>query len=53
MDDARVNVSLALTAASYGATVANHVSVVSIEKDSSGVARFHFPCNKMTYSIGK
>lgn len=32
-NDARMNVALALTAARYGATVANHVSVVSLCKD--------------------
>ncbi|OLY77819.1 Glycerol-3-phosphate dehydrogenase, mitochondrial [Smittium mucronatum] len=37
-DDSRMNVSLALTAASRGAVVANHIEVVSLikEKDESG-----------------
>eukprot|EP00300_Choanocystis_sp_HF-7_P011561 c17517_g1_i2.p1 GENE.c17517_g1_i2~~c17517_g1_i2.p1 ORF type:complete len:367 (+),score=82.77 c17517_g1_i2:223-1323(+) len=36
MDDARMNVSLALTAATKGATVVNHMSVESLIKDDSG-----------------
>ena len=35
-NDARMNVAVAMTAAQKGATVANHVSVVSLEKDGSG-----------------
>ncbi|OLN95271.1 Glycerol-3-phosphate dehydrogenase, mitochondrial 2 [Colletotrichum chlorophyti] len=35
-NDSRMNVSLALTAALYGATVANHVEVTSLEKNSNG-----------------
>ncbi|ERT00920.1 hypothetical protein HMPREF1624_02154 [Sporothrix schenckii ATCC 58251] len=35
-NDARTNVSLALTAMLYGATVVNHVEVTSLEKDASG-----------------
>ena len=34
MNDARVNVALATTAAMAGAVVANHVSVVSLTKAS-------------------
>ncbi|KXH64115.1 FAD dependent oxidoreductase [Colletotrichum salicis] len=34
-NDSRMNVSLALTAAFYGATVLNHVEVTSLEKNSS------------------
>lgn len=32
-NDARMNVAIALTAARYGATVANHVSVIDLHKD--------------------
>ena len=32
-NDARMNVAIALTAARYGATVANHVAVVNLSKD--------------------
>ncbi|CAK7245951.1 MAG: mitochondrial glycerol-3-phosphate dehydrogenase [Sporothrix thermara] len=35
-NDSRTNVSLALTAMLYGATVVNHVEVTSLEKDASG-----------------
>ncbi|KAB5566718.1 FAD dependent oxidoreductase-domain-containing protein [Coniochaeta sp. 2T2.1] len=35
-NDARVNVSLALTASMYGATVLNHAEVTGLEKDASG-----------------
>ncbi len=35
-NDSRMNVSLALTASLYGATVLNHVEVASLEKDASG-----------------
>ncbi|KAK2035839.1 FAD dependent oxidoreductase [Colletotrichum somersetense] len=35
-NDSRMNVSLALTAALYGATVVNHVEVTSLEKNSNG-----------------
>ena len=35
-NDSRMNVSLAMTAALYGATVANHVEVTELEKDASG-----------------
>lgn len=35
-NDARTNVSLALTSMLYGATVVNHVEVVSLEKDAQG-----------------
>ncbi|TDZ17429.1 Glycerol-3-phosphate dehydrogenase [Colletotrichum orbiculare MAFF 240422] len=35
-NDSRMNVSLALTAALYGATVANHVEVTSLEKNNNG-----------------
>ncbi|KAJ5012245.1 Glycerol-3-phosphate dehydrogenase [Colletotrichum sp. SAR 10_99] len=35
-NDSRMNVSLALTAALYGATVANHVEVTSLEKNANG-----------------
>ena len=35
-NDSRMNVSLAMTAALYGATVVNHVEVMSLEKDASG-----------------
>ncbi|RDW91573.1 glycerol-3-phosphate dehydrogenase-1 [Coleophoma crateriformis] len=35
-NDSRMNVSLAMTAALYGANVANHVEVVGLEKDASG-----------------
>jgi glycerol-3-phosphate dehydrogenase len=35
-NDSRMNVSLALTASLYGATVLNHVEVTSLEKDASG-----------------
>ncbi|RDA94285.1 hypothetical protein CP533_0576 [Ophiocordyceps camponoti-saundersi (nom. inval.)] len=35
-NDSRMNVSLALTAALYGATVVNHVQVVALEKDDDG-----------------
>ena len=36
MNDSRMNVSIALTAALRGATVANHVEVVDLIKDNSG-----------------
>ncbi|KKF93136.1 Glycerol-3-phosphate dehydrogenase mitochondrial [Ceratocystis platani] len=35
-NDSRMNVSLAMTAALYGATVANHTEVTSLLKDSNG-----------------
>ncbi|KAA6410694.1 MAG: Glycerol-3-phosphate dehydrogenase [Lasallia pustulata] len=35
-NDSRMNVSLALTAALYGATVVNHLEVTGLEKDASG-----------------
>ncbi|KAJ0160818.1 Glycerol-3-phosphate dehydrogenase, mitochondrial [Colletotrichum tanaceti] len=35
-NDSRMNVSLALTAALYGATVLNHVEVTSLEKNPNG-----------------
>jgi glycerol-3-phosphate dehydrogenase len=31
-----MNVSLAMTAALYGATVVNHLEVIGLEKDASG-----------------
>ncbi|KPI43548.1 Glycerol-3-phosphate dehydrogenase, mitochondrial [Cyphellophora attinorum] len=36
LNDARMNVSLALTAALYGATTVNHMEVTGLEKDKSG-----------------
>ncbi|GAM82892.1 hypothetical protein ANO11243_008780 [Dothideomycetidae sp. 11243] len=35
-NDSRMNVSLAMTAALYGATVVNHLEVTSLTKDSNG-----------------
>ncbi|EMC97637.1 hypothetical protein BAUCODRAFT_33362 [Baudoinia panamericana UAMH 10762] len=35
-NDSRMNISLAMTAALYGATVVNHVEVTSLEKDANG-----------------
>lgn len=35
-NDARMNISLAMTAALYGATVVNHIEVTGLEKDSNG-----------------
>jgi glycerol-3-phosphate dehydrogenase len=35
-NDSRMNVSLAMTAALYGATVVNHIEVTSLEKDANG-----------------
>lgn len=35
-NDSRMNVSLALTASLYGATVLNHVEVTGLDKDSTG-----------------
>ena len=35
-NDSRMNVSLAMTAALYGATVVNHLEVTGLEKDASG-----------------
>lgn len=35
-NDARMNVALAMTAACYGATVANHCEVISLTKDKDG-----------------
>ncbi|KAI9773795.1 MAG: mitochondrial glycerol-3-phosphate dehydrogenase [Geoglossum simile] len=35
-NDSRMNVSLAVTAALYGATVVNHLEVTGLEKDASG-----------------
>ncbi|KAI8647856.1 FAD dependent oxidoreductase-domain-containing protein [Parasitella parasitica] len=36
-NDARMNVALAMTAACYGATVANHCEVVNLTKDKDGI----------------
>ena len=35
-NDSRMNISLAMTAALYGATMVNHMEVVGLEKDGSG-----------------
>ncbi|KAI4285586.1 MAG: hypothetical protein L6R35_004633 [Caloplaca aegaea] len=35
-NDSRMNVSIAMTAALYGATVVNHLEVTSLEKDANG-----------------
>lgn len=35
-NDSRMNVSLAMTAALYGATVVNHIEVTGLEKDADG-----------------
>ncbi|KAF2117713.1 mitochondrial glycerol-3-phosphate dehydrogenase-like protein [Lophiotrema nucula] len=35
-NDSRMNVSLSMTAALYGATVVNHLEVTSLEKDANG-----------------
>lgn len=35
-NDSRMNVSIAMTAALYGATVVNHVEVTGLEKDANG-----------------
>lgn len=35
-NDSRMNVSLAMTAALYGATLVNHMEVVGLEKDANG-----------------
>ena len=35
-NDSRMNVSLAMTAALYGATVVNHLEITSLEKDAEG-----------------
>lgn len=35
-NDSRMNISLAVTAALYGATTVNHLKVTSLEKDSAG-----------------
>ncbi|OCK81136.1 glycerol-3-phosphate dehydrogenase mitochondrial precursor [Lepidopterella palustris CBS 459.81] len=35
-NDSRMNVSLAVTAALYGATVVNHLEITALEKDASG-----------------
>ncbi|KAF2178086.1 glycerol-3-phosphate dehydrogenase mitochondrial precursor [Zopfia rhizophila CBS 207.26] len=35
-NDSRMNVSLAMTAALYGATVVSHLEVIALEKDASG-----------------
>lgn len=35
-NDSRMNVSLAMTSALYGATIVNHVEVTGLEKDASG-----------------
>ncbi|KAI9658539.1 MAG: mitochondrial glycerol-3-phosphate dehydrogenase [Trizodia sp. TS-e1964] len=35
-NDSRMNVSLAMTAALYGATVVNHIEVTGLEKDEAG-----------------
>ena len=35
-NDSRMNVSLAMTAALYGATVVNHMEVTALEKDANG-----------------
>ncbi|KAI9831472.1 MAG: hypothetical protein M1819_005071 [Sarea resinae] len=35
-NDSRMNVSLAMTSALYGATVVNHIEVTGLEKDASG-----------------
>ncbi|KAF2872430.1 FAD dependent oxidoreductase-domain-containing protein [Massariosphaeria phaeospora] len=36
-NDSRMNVSLAMTAALYGATVVNHLEVTGLEKNASGI----------------
>lgn len=36
-NDSRMNVSLAMTAALYGATVVNHMEVTALEKDANGM----------------
>jgi glycerol-3-phosphate dehydrogenase len=38
-NDSRMNVSLAMTASLYGATMLNHVEVTGLEKDASGKIR--------------
>ena len=38
-NDSRMNVSLAMTAAIYGATVVNHIEVTGLEKDEAGKLR--------------
>lgn len=38
-NDSRMNVSLALTASLYGATVLNHVEVTGLDKDDKGMIR--------------
>ncbi|MCJ1431889.1 mitochondrial glycerol-3-phosphate dehydrogenase [Xylographa pallens] len=35
-NDSRMNVSIAMTAALYGATVVNHMEIVGLEKDATG-----------------
>ncbi|KAL8823619.1 MAG: hypothetical protein Q9191_005697, partial [Dirinaria sp. TL-2023a] len=35
-NDSRMNISLAMTAALYGATVVNHIEVTGLEKDANG-----------------
>ncbi|KAI9731805.1 MAG: mitochondrial glycerol-3-phosphate dehydrogenase [Cirrosporium novae-zelandiae] len=35
-NDSRMNVSIAMTAAIYGATVVNHLEIVGLDKDASG-----------------
>lgn len=35
-NDARMNLAIALTAARFGATIANHVAVIKLHKDSTG-----------------
>ena len=35
-NDSRMNISLAMTAALYGATVVNHIEVTGLEKDTNG-----------------
>jgi glycerol-3-phosphate dehydrogenase len=48
MNDARVNVALATTAAMAGAVVANHVSVVSLTKASALCFARLGCCGKLT-----
>jgi glycerol-3-phosphate dehydrogenase len=39
MNDARVNLGLALTAAAFGATIANHVEVVELLKETQKIQK--------------
>ena len=52
-NDSRMNVSLAMTAALYGATVVNHVEVTSLTKDENGKLNGAYAKDLVEESNGK